>query len=60
MSDNEREVLIKGLEKAEYNTLRAKAMRNEYVIHYESDGNIIRVPAREVFTNLYNEPIPTF
>lgn len=60
MSENERNLLIKGLELAEYRTLRRKAMLNENVVHSDADGNPILVPAREVFVQLYNEPVPTF
>lgn len=60
MSDKEFDILVKGLEKAEYNTLRMKSMRNEMVVHCDEDGNITLVPAREVFTQLYNEPAPTY
>ena len=60
MSETDRECLIRGLEKAEYNTLRMKAMRNEMVLKDDADGNIIRVPARDVFVQLYHEAVPTF
>ncbi|MDO4512187.1 MAG: ribosome recycling factor [Bacteroidales bacterium] len=60
MSDKEYEILVKGLEKAEYNTLRMKAMRNEMVLQTDANGDIVRVPAREIFEKLYNEPAPTF
>lgn len=60
MSETDRELLIRGLEKAEYNTLRMKAMRNEMVLKDDSDGSIIRVPAREVFVQLYHEAVPVF
>ena len=60
MSETDRELLIRGLEKAEYNTLRMKAMRNEMVLKDDADGNIIRVPARDVFVQLYHEAVPTF
>lgn len=60
MSEEEYELWVKGLEKAEYNMLRMKSMRNEMVLQNDSQGNIIRVPAREVFTRLYNEPAPTY
>ncbi len=60
MSDKDYELLVKGLEKAEYNTLRMKSMRNEMVLQTDENGNIIRVPARELFTKLYNEPVPTY
>lgn len=60
MSDEEYEFLVKGLEKAEYNTLRMKSMKNEMVLMDDVEGNIIRVPAREVFEKLYHEPAPTY
>lgn len=60
MSDKEFEFLVEGLEKAEYNTLRMKAMRDEMVLQDDADGNIIRVPAQDVFVSLYNEPVPTY
>lgn len=60
MSDEERELLIKALEIAEYRTLRDKAMRNEMVVHCTDDGVPFEEPARDVFVRLYNEPVPTF
>lgn len=60
MSSEERERLIKGLELAEYRTLRRKAMLNENVIHSDSAGKPKIVPAREVFVRMYNEPVSTF
>lgn len=60
MSTDERTLLIRALEIAEYRTLRRKAMLNENVVHSDSEGKPILVPAREVFTQLYNEPVPSF
>ena len=60
MSEQEYDILVKGLEKAEYNTLRMKSMRNEMIVRCDENGNITRIPAREVFTQLYNEPAPTY
>lgn len=60
MSSEERKKLIEGLELAEYRTLRRKAMLNENVVHSDADGKPILVPAREVFVQLYHEPVPTF
>ena len=60
MSDEERELLLKGLALAEYETLKGKAKRNEMVVHCTEDGTIYEEPAREVFAQLYREPIPTF
>lgn len=54
------EQMTKALEIAEYRTLRRKAMLNENVVHSDENGNPIIVPAREVFTKLYNEPVPEF
>lgn len=60
MSDKEREFLIKGLEKAEYNMLCEKSKRNEMILQDDENGEVIRVPAREVFVKLYNKPYPTY
>lgn len=59
-SNVEFEKILKGLELAEYRMLREKALKNEILIQSDDDGNVIKVPAREVFTKLYNEPIPTY
>jgi hypothetical protein len=48
------------LEIAEYKTLKQKAMLNQTVVQSDENGNIIYIPAREVFTKLYNEPVPEF
>ena len=37
-----------------------KAMRNEMVLQDDENGNIIRVPARKIFSELYHEPVPVF
>ena len=60
MSIKERNKLIEGLKLAEYRTLRRKAMHNEYVVHSDTQGKTMLVSAREVYTQLYNEPVPTF
>lgn len=60
MSDEVFDLWAKGLEIAEYNTLREKSKRNEQVVQMDDDGKIILVPARELFTKLYNEPAPTY
>ena len=52
--------LLRGLELAEYRMLRDKAMRNETIIQGDGKGGWREVSAREVFTKLYNEPVPTF
>jgi len=54
------EQLVKGLELAEYRMLRDKAMRNQTVIQGDGNGGVREVSARELFTQIYHEPIPTF
>ncbi|MCQ2114436.1 MAG: ribosome recycling factor [Bacteroidaceae bacterium] len=58
MSEEDRKKLIKGLEMSSYKTLRRKAMLNENVVQSDETGEMVVVPAREVFTKLYNEPVP--
>ena len=64
MSSNEkiqmREDLVKGLKLAEYRMLRDKAMRNLPVINRDDKGNVRKISARELFTKLYNEPVPQY
>ena len=60
MSEESRELLLKALNIAEYETLKEKARRNEMVVHEAADGSPVCVPAREVFVQLYHEPVPTF
>ena len=52
--------LVRGLELAEYRMLRDKAMHNETIIQGDGKGGWREVSAREVFTKIYNEPVPTF
>ena len=54
------EELIKGLELAEYRMLRDKAMRNQTIINSDGHGGVKEIPARELFMQLYNEPVPQF
>lgn len=60
MSNEERELLIKALEIAEYKTLYEKAKKNEMVVHCTDDGVLYEEPARVVFERLYHEPYPTY
>lgn len=64
MSDKEKsmykETLRKGLELAEYRMLRDKAMRNLTIIQGDGATGYREVSAREVFTQLYHEPVPAF
>lgn len=55
-SDN----LKRGLELSEYRMLRDKAMRNLNVIQGDGKGGWREVSARELFTRIYNEPVPAF
>ena len=54
------ETLDRALEIAEYKTLKQKAMLNQTVVQSDENGNIIYIPAREVFTKLYTDPVPVF
>lgn len=64
MSKNEmkqyREELIRGLELAEYRMLRDKAMRNQTIIQGDGGTGVREVSAREIFTQIYQEPVPAF
>jgi hypothetical protein len=60
MDNQDKELLKKALEIAEYKTLKQKAMLNQTVVQSDENGNIIYIPARDVFTKLYNEPVPEF
>ncbi|MCQ2229568.1 MAG: hypothetical protein MJZ13_07470 [Bacteroidales bacterium] len=64
LSDKEFEetsaLIDNALKVAEYRMLREKAMKNEILIQNDQEGNVIEVPAREVFVRLYNEPVPSF
>lgn len=52
--------IIHALEIAEYETLKKKAMLNQNVVVEDENGAPIVVPAREVFVEMFNEPVPTF
>lgn len=64
MSDEElrkyEEDLDRGLKLSTYRMLRDKAMRNLNIIQGDGKGGWREVSAREVFVNLYHEPVPTF
>ena len=60
MSNEERALMMHALEVAEYRTLRRKAMLNENVVHSDANGKPMLVPARDVFVQLYHEPVPMF
>lgn len=58
--DSFNDQMRKGLELAEYRMLREKAMRNQSVIQGDGKGGVREVSARDIFTRLYNEPVPTY
>lgn len=60
LTDDERSRLTDGLEWAQYETLKRKAMRAEMVLQDNDNGEVVRVSARDVFEKLYSEPAPTF
>ena len=60
LTDDERSRLIDGLEWAQHETLKRKAMRAEMVLQDNDNGEVVRVSARDVFEKLYSEPAPTF
>ena len=64
MSNNEgtqyQAQLREGLELAEYNWLKERAMRNMMVSQANADGEPYEVSARELFVKLYHEPAPTY
>lgn len=64
MSDKEKlqykQDLRRGLELAEYRMLRDKAMRNQTVLQGDGLVGVREVSARELFTTIYHEPVPTF
>lgn len=64
MSDKEKsiykETLRRGLELAEYRMLKDKAMRNQTIIQGDGAMGWREVSAREVFMQIYHEPVPTF
>ena len=64
MSNKEREQyrrdLQRGLDLAEYRMLRDKAMHNLSIVPSDGEGGCRAVSAREVFEQLYHEPVPAF
>ena len=62
MSNKEREQyrrdLQRGLDLAEYRMLRDKAMHNLSIVQSDGEGGCREVSAREVFEQLYHEPVP--
>ncbi len=60
MGNKGNELIHQALEVAEYETLKKKAMLNQTIVQSDENGNVIYVPAREVFIKLYNEPVPEF
>ena len=64
MSDKEKreyaESLRKGLELAEYRMLRDKAMHNLTIVQGDGRTGVREVSARQLFTSIYKENVPSF
>ncbi len=64
MSENQFEeavdILKMALEYAEYEMLRDKAMKKEFIIQSDGNGGCRKVPATAVFEELFNEPAPSY
>lgn len=52
--------MIKGLELAEYRMLLDKAMHNQTIIQGYGNDGVREISARELFTSIYHEQVPTF
>ncbi len=62
MPDNDKyqQDLQKGLKLAEYRWLKEKAMKNEMVTQGDGYGGVKEVSARQLFVEIYHEPVPEF
>ncbi len=49
--------LLEGLKMADYQLLKQKSMLNQNIITEDDNGNIVEVPARTVFKELYQEKL---
>ena len=49
--------LLEGLKMADYQLLKQKSMLNQNIITEDDNGNIVEVPARTVFQELYQEKL---
>ncbi|MDY6325692.1 MAG: hypothetical protein SPL42_04375 [Bacteroidales bacterium] len=48
---------MEGLKLADYQLLKQKSMLNQNIITEDDNGNIVEVPARTVFQELYQEKL---
>ena len=49
--------LLEGLKMADYQLLRQKSILNQTIVTEDDQGNVVEVPARTVFTKLYQEKL---
>ena len=46
-----------GLKRSRYKLIREKALRNENIIEGDYNGGTVKVPARKLLKELYNEEV---
>ena len=49
--------LIEGLKIADHQLLKHKSMLNQNIVTEDDQGNVVEMPARAVFTKLYQEKL---
>lgn len=49
--------LIEGLKIADYQLLKQKSLLNQNIITEDECGNVVEIPARTVFSKLYQEKL---
>lgn len=49
--------LMEGLKIADYQLLKHKSMLNQNIVTEDDQGNVVEMPARAVFTKLYQEKL---
>ena len=49
--------LSEGLKIADYQLLKQKSMLNQNIVTEDDQGNVVEVPARAVFSKLYQEKL---
>lgn len=54
-----RDLIIQGLQLAEYKMIKEKALRNQVVISCDKDGNVVEIPATELLQQIYHETVPS-
>ncbi|MGM9825688.1 MAG: hypothetical protein ACI3Z8_04545 [Paludibacteraceae bacterium] len=53
------EALRRGLQLSEYRMLKEKALKNQTVIHGDGKDGWLEISAKELFEQLYHEPVTT-